>query len=67
MRTFSRFTLTDGNDISVDLSTVIMVYERVSHRIIFTPFNQIEVFETLDEIEHRLNDYRVFISNKLLN
>jgi len=51
MRTFSRFTATDGNRMLVDVSIIVSVVDKGQFRTIFTPFDEIDVYETLDELD----------------
>lgn len=67
MRTFSRFTATDGNRMLVDVSIIVSVVDKGQFRTIFTPFDEIDVYETLDEIDIILNQYKLFMANSLRN
>ena len=67
MRTFSRFTATDGNRMLVDVSIIVSVVYKGQFRTIFTPFDEIDVYETLDELDIILNQYKLFMANSLRN
>ncbi len=67
MRTFSRFTATDGNRMLVDVSIIVSVVDKGQFRTIFTPFDEIDVYETLDELDIILNQYKLFMANSLRN
>ena len=67
MRTFSIFTATDGNRMLVDVSIIVSVVYKGQFRTIFTPFDEIDVYETLDELDIILNQYKLFMANSLRN
>ena len=67
MRTFSRFTATDGNRMLVDVTIIVSVVDKGQFRTIFTPFDEIDVYETLDELDIILNQYKLFMANSLRN
>jgi hypothetical protein len=67
MRTFSRFTATDGNRMLVDVSIIVSVVDKGQFRTIFTPFDEIDVYETLEELDIILNQYKLFMANSLRN
>ena len=67
MRTFSRFTATDGNRMLVDVSIIVSVVDKGQFRTIFTPIDEIDVYETLDELDIILNQYKLFMANSLRN
>lgn len=67
MRTFSRFTATDGNRMLIDISIIVSVVDKGQFRTIFTPFDEIDVYETLEELEIILNQYKLFMANSLRN
>ena len=67
MRTFSRFTATDGNRMLVDVSIIVSVVDKGQFRTIFTPFNEIYVYEKLEELNIILNQYKLYMANSLRN
>ena len=67
MRTFSRFTATDGNRMLVDVSIIVSVVDKGQFRTIFTPFDEIDVYETLEDLDIILNQYKLFMANSLRN
>lgn len=55
---FHRFINTDGHEVLIDLSTICLVIDRIEHRVINTPFDEIEVLSSLGYIEKLLAKHK---------
>lgn len=55
---FHRFINTDGHEVLIDLSTICLVIDRIEHRVINTPFDEIEVLSSLAYIEKLLAKHK---------
>ncbi len=51
----------------VDVSIIVSVVDKGQFRTIFTPFDEIDVYETLEELDIILNQYKLFMANSLRN
>ena len=55
---FHRFINTDGHEVLIDLSTICLVIDRIEHRVINTPFDEIMVLSSLSYIEKLLAKHK---------
>ena len=55
---FHRFINTDGHEVLIDLSTICLVIDRIDHRVINTPFDEIQVLSSLGYIEKLLAKHK---------
>lgn len=55
---FHRFINTDGHEVLIDLSTICLVIDRIDHRVINTPFDEIMVLSSLSYIEKLLAKHK---------
>jgi len=64
---FRTFTGTDGSTIKLDMQIVHMVKDERGHRVIYTPFEEIEVIDTMELIVKGAEDVKSMIRNYAFN